>query len=177
MPVSIFEFVQTFAPMLKSLSDVLDKGAAHAKAKGFDPKILVEARLAPDMYPLWRQIEIACDTALTALALLQGRDPAKQGEIERNFDGLKARIEYTLEQLAAVRPADLEASGTRTVTIPLPDMNAKFVFSGLEYLRDWSLPHFFFHVVTAYDILRHNGVEIGKRDYMSEVGRYIKAAG
>ena len=177
MTVSLYDMsVGTFVPMLTSLSEVLDKGAEHARVKGFDPAILVEGRLAPDMYPLWRQIEIACDTASTAIALLQSREPPKQGEIGRSFDALKERIRVTLESLKAVAPADLDGSETCDVTIPLPDLKAKFVFSGLEYLRDWSLPHFYFHVVTAYDILRHMGVEIGKKDYMSGVGRYIRPA-
>lgn len=176
MAVPIYAFFESFAPMLKSLSDILDKGAEHARAQKSDPAKLVDGRLAPDMYPLALQIKIACDQADAAAAQLQGREPPAPEEIGHTFEALKARIEATLSNLAKVHAVDIEGSETRTVTIAVPDGSMKFVFSGLEFLRDWAIPHFYFHVVTAYDILRHNGVEIGKRDYLSHVGRYIRPA-
>jgi hypothetical protein len=176
MAVSIYHFFATFAPMLGNLSEILDKAAEHARAEKLDPVKLVDGRLAPDMYPLAMQIKIACDQSDAAIAQLQGRAPSAFPESGRTLEELKARVTATLDHLSKVHPADLEGSETRTITIPLPDGSAKFVFTGLEFLRDWALPHFYFHVVTAYDILRHNGVAIGKRDYLSHVGRYIRPA-
>ena len=174
MSISIYALaVDTFVPMLQSLSQILDKGAQHAKEKNLDPAMLPNARLAPDMYPLVKQVQIACDHASTAIAELAGNTPLHLEDNEQTIDELKARIAKTVEYLRSARTAAFEGAENRTITIPIPD-NMKFEMTGLEFLRDWALPHFYFHVVTAYDILRHNGVDIGKRDYLSHVAKYIR---
>ncbi len=165
--------VGSFVPMLTSLSAVLDKGAEHARAKKIDPATLIGARLAPDMYTLDKQIELACDNATNGLALILGKEPPRFGGSAAGFDALKARVAKANAWFESLKARDFEGTEDRAISMPLMD---KLVLEadGLSYLRDWVLPHFYFHVVTAYDILRHKGVEIGKRDYMGGVGRYIK---
>jgi hypothetical protein len=160
--------------MLKSLSNILDKGAEHASARKSDPAALVNARLAPDMYTLAQQVQIACDQAKDATARLTGQDAPQFENIEKTIDELKARIAKTIDYLQSVRAAAFKGAEDRKIIIPIPENNMEFEMNGLQFLRDWALPHFYFHVVTAYDILRHNGVDIGKRDYLSQVGGYIR---
>jgi hypothetical protein len=166
--------IETFAPMLRSLSEILDKGEEHARAKSLDPAVLAEGKLAPDMFNLIKQVQIACDFANSAAARLNGLEPPKAKNDERTLGELKHLIESTIRSLNEVRPADLDGSEKLEISIKIPDGSARFEMSGLEYLRDWALPHFYFHVVTAYDILRHAGVEIGKKDYLSNVGKYMR---
>jgi hypothetical protein len=169
---SIYTFaIETFAPMLRSLSEVLDKGAEHASAKKID---LVNARLAPDMYTLAQQVQLACGQAKDATAHLAGQEAPQFENDEKTLDHLKARIAKTIEYITSVRETAFEGAENREIIIPIPENNIEFVMNGVQFLRDWALPHFYFHVVTAYDILRHNGVDIGKRDYMSGVGKYIR---
>jgi hypothetical protein len=165
--------IDTFVPMLRSLSVVLDKGAEHARAKGLDPDSLVSARLAPDMFPLARQVQIACDQAKNGTARLIGQEPPPYEDGEKTLAELKVRIAKTLAYLDAIRPDHFEDARDRQIAFTL---NEEFALDmdGVQYLRDWALPHFYFHVVTAYDILRHNGVVIGKRDYLSHVGYAIQ---
>jgi len=165
---------ETFVPMLKSLSNILDKGAEHALAKKSDPAALVNARLAPDMYPLSQQVQIACDQASDATARLTGQAALQFENNEKTLDELKGRIAKTIVYLESVRAAAFEGAEDRKVIIPIPEDNMEFEMNGLQFLRDWALPQFYFHVVTAYDILRHNGVDIGKRDYVSHVGVYLR---
>ena len=173
MTVSIYTMaVDTFVPMLRSLSALLDKGAEHARAKGLDPDSLDNARLAPDMFPLARQVQIACDQAKNGTARLAGQEPPRFEDGEKTLAELKARIAKTLAYLDAIRPAQFEGALNRQIAFTLNEELA-LDMDGVQYLRDWALPHFYFHVVTAYDILRHNGVEIGKRDYLSHVGYAI----
>ena len=174
MKLSIYAIaVETFVPMLRSLSALLDKGARHASAKNLDPAVLVNARLAPDMYPLLKQVQIACDHAKNCAARLIGDEPPVFEDNEQTLDQLKARIAKTIDYLQSLRPAAFEGAEDRELKIPL--MNTlRLEADGLQFLRDWTLPHFYFHVVTAYDILRHNGVEIGKRDYLSQVASLIR---
>ena len=160
---------ETFVPMLRSLSSLLDKGAEHATAKKLDPATLVNARLAPDMFPLVQQVQIACDHAKGAAARLTGREPPRFEDNEKTLDELKARIAKTIDYVQSVPASAYEGAEDRAIKFPLIE-NLVFEANGFQYLRDWSLPHFYFHVVTAYDILRHNGIEIGKRDYLSHVG-------
>jgi hypothetical protein len=165
---------ETFVPMLKSLSNILDKGAEHARASKSDPAALVSARLAPDMYTLAQQVQLACDQATDATARLTGQDAPQFENIEKTIDELKARIAKTIDYVQSVRATAFEGAEDRKIIIPIPENNMEFEMNGLQFLRDWALPHFYFHVVTAYDILRHSGVDIGKRDYMSHVGGYIR---
>ena len=165
---------KTFVPMLRSLSNLIDKGAEHARANKSDPDALVTARLAPDMYTLAQQVQLACHQAVDATARLSGKDVAQLENNEKTLEELKVRIAKTINYVESVRPDAFEGAEDRKITIPIPENNMEFEMNGLQFLRDWALPHFYFHVVTAYDILRHNGVDIGKRDYLSHVGGYIR---
>ena len=174
MKISIYEFAtKTFVPMMQSLSNILDKGAEHARAKNSDPAALVNARLAPDMYTLSQQVRHACNHAKDATARVTGKEPPQFEDNEQTIEELKARIAKTVNYVDSVRAAAFEGAEDRKIIIPIPE-NMEIEMNGLQFLRDWALPHFYFHVVTAYDILRHNGVEIGKRDYLSHVGGYIR---
>jgi|HubBroStandDraft_1064217.scaffolds.fasta_scaffold18422_2 hypothetical protein len=167
--------VETFVPMLRSLSNILDKAAQYASAKKFDSAVLVTARLAPDMFPLSRQVQIACDHAKNAAARLTGQEPPRFADEEQTLDELKARVARTVDYVESVRPAAFQGAEDRDIKIALPN-NLRLEMKGLQFLRDWALPHFYFHLVTAYDILRHNGVEIGKRDYLSHAGASVRPA-
>jgi hypothetical protein len=168
--------IDTFVPMLRSLSEILDKGAAHASARKLDPAALVNARLAPDMYPLAKQVQQACDHAKNSTARLMGLEPPPFEDNEQTLDELKGRIAKTIDYLQKARAAAFEGAEDRELRIPLPN-NLQLEMTGVQFLRDWTLPHFYFHVVTAYDIIRHSGVDIGKRDYMSHVGAAIRPRG
>jgi len=162
--------VESFAPMLESLSAILDKGAAHAKDMKLD---LVNARLAPDMYTLSQQVQIACDHANNCIACLVGKEPYHSERNETTIDDLKTRIAKTIENLKSAEAADFEGAEDRDCSVPGPN-GMVFAMNGLQFLRAWALPHFYFHVVTAYDILRHNGVVIRKQDYLSQVGAFMR---
>ncbi|HUA36210.1 MAG TPA: DUF1993 domain-containing protein [Candidatus Binataceae bacterium] len=165
--------IETFVPMLQSLSQILDKGAQLARAKNLDDSTLPNSRLAPDMYPLIKQVQLACDHARDATARLTELTGPTFDDSEQTIDQLKARIAKTVQFLQSAPPAAFQGTEDRAIKIPIPD-NMAIEMTGLEFLRDWSMPHFYFHVVTAYDILRHHGVDIGKRDYLSYVGKYIR---
>ena len=165
--------IETFAPMLNTLSMLLDKGAAHVRAKGSDPNTLVGARLAADMYPLSTQVQLACHHPRDATARLTGSTPPKFENAELTFEDLKIHTENTVAYLKSLSPEAFDGAEDRKIEIPLLD-GLVFEANGCELLRDWSIPHFYFHVVTAYDILRHNGVAIGKRDYMNHIGPHIR---
>ena len=177
MKFSIYTMaVETFVPMLGGLSNILDKAAQHASAKQLDAAVLVNARLAPDMFTLAQQVQIACDHAKNATARLMGDEPPRFEDNEKTIDELKARIAKTIEYVRSARPAAFEGAEAREITIPLIEKLVLEV-NGVQLLKDWSLPHFYFHVVTAYDILRHHGVEIGKRDYLGHVAGFIHQRG
>ena len=162
---SMYEFlVPTANRMLGNLSALLDKAAAHAEAKKFDPANLMTARLAPDMHPFTRQVQIACDQAKGAAARLSGAEPPSYPDVEATIPELKARIAKTLEYVNSVDPAAFVGSEDRTVTLKSP--KGELQFSGIDYLRGFMLPNFYFHISMAYALLRHNGVEIGKFDYL-----------
>ena len=153
-----------FANMLRNLSAILDKAHAYAEAKKLDPATLPASRLIADMFPLSRQVQIACDTAKGAVAHLAGVEIPKHEDTEQTIAELKARIAKTLEFIESVPAARVDGSEEREVLIKLRGQDVKF--SGLQYLQGFALPNFYFHVVTAYDILRSNGVELGKRDFI-----------
>jgi uncharacterized protein len=165
--------IETFVPMLSTLSTLLDKGAEHASAKPIDAATLVSARLAPDMFPLVKQVQSACDHAKIAAARLTGREPPRFEDDEETLDQLKARIAKTIDYLKQTPATAFDGAEDRDIQLPLSDTMV-FEMKGFQFLRDWALPHFYFHLVTAYDILRHCGVDIGKRDYLSHVGKYIR---
>jgi len=165
MTLSIFEVaVPTFDRRLKALSAVIDKAAAHAEAKKIDPAALINDRLYPDMFPFWRQVQAATTHAANATARLAGADLPDFGDIDKTFDGLKARIEQALTAIHGFQPGDLAGGEERTVTLMVRGQERQM--AGLDYFLNSALPNFYFHVTTAYDILRHNGVEIGKRDFI-----------
>ncbi|MCX6129244.1 MAG: DUF1993 domain-containing protein [Proteobacteria bacterium] len=158
--------IGVFTRSLTNLQKFLDKAQAYAEAKKFDVEVLVNARLAPDMYPLVKQIQVACDTAKSTAARLAGMEPPKHEDNEKTFAELKARVTKVLNYLETVKPADLEGAEDRR--IPLPWAPGKWMQGG-DYLSEMALPNFYFHLTTAYNILRHNGVDIGKMDYIGNV--------
>ncbi len=175
MTISVYTLaVETFVSMLQSLGGVLEKGAVHARAKNLDPAGLVNARLAPDMYPLRLQIQNACGAASSSVARLMGEEAPPFENPEEDYDQLKARVANTIGYLKGLNATAFDGAEDRIIQIPLPTVPKMVEMNGIAFVKDWALPHFYFHVVTAYDILRNAGVEIGKRDYMSHVGRYIR---
>ena len=158
--------VPPLARSLTNLSGILAKAAAHAEANGIDPAVLLQARLYPDMFPLVRQVQIATDIARRGLARLAGVESAAMEDNEASFADLIGRIETTLTSLAAFSPEQID--GTETKPIELPIRGETLHFSGQSFLLLFVLPNVYFHVTTAYDILRHNGVELGKRDFLGE---------
>ncbi len=165
MPLSMSQAsVPVFTQMLSALSAVIDKALDHCGAKKIDPSVFVSARLAPDMLPFSRQVMIATDHAKGATARLGGREVPKFEDTESTLEELKARIAKTLDFIKTV-PADA-IDGSEKKDVMLTIGGNPLTLAGERYLLHFALPNFFFHVTTAYDILRHNGVEIGKRDYM-----------
>jgi uncharacterized protein len=153
-----------FKKSLSQLLHVMEKGVANAKARNFDTGVLTGARLAPDMLPFTKQIQLTSDFAKNSMARLAGVDPPKFEDNETTMEELLARVRKTIDYIDSVTPAALEGSETREIRIPLRDRTVEF--QGLTFLQYWALPNFFFHHVTAYNLLRHNGVDIGKRDYL-----------
>ena len=153
-----------FANTLKNLSAILDKAQAHCDAKKLDPKVFTGARLYPDMFPMARQVQAACDTAKGAVARLAGVAIPAHEDTEQTFEELKARIAKTIAFIQTVQPAQIDGSEEREVVLKMRSGEIKF--KGMQYLLGHALPNFYFHVTTAYDLLRHNGVEVGKRDYI-----------
>jgi hypothetical protein len=165
MKISMYQAsVPRFANTLRNLSAILDKAQAHAEAKKIEPVVFTQSRLAPDMFPLSRQVQIACDSAKGAAARLAGVEIPKHEDTEQTFAELKARIAKTLDFVESLKPAQIDGSEDREVVLKLRGQDVKF--NGLQYLLGFAYPNFYFHVTTAYNILRHNGVEIGKRDYI-----------
>ena len=165
---------ETFAPMLRALSSILDKGAAHARKQNLAPTALPAERLAPDMYTLAKQVQLACSNARECVEQLTGHPPKWFDENETTFDELKTHIATTIDYLAAIPKSSFDGAAKKEISIPLPDGDLAIVMNGTQFVRDWGIAHFYFHVVTAYDILRHNGVDIGKRDYLARVATYIR---
>jgi hypothetical protein len=149
---------------LTNLSAILDKASAHATAKKFDPEVLVQARLFPDMFPLSRQVQITCDTAKGAAARLAGIEIPKHEDNEVSLDELKQRIAKTLDFLKSIKADQLKGAESKTVELKFPSRTLSF--TGLSYLVDFVLPNFYFHESIAYALLRANGVEVGKMDFL-----------
>ncbi|TWB82673.1 hypothetical protein FBZ87_101382 [Nitrospirillum amazonense] len=165
MSLSMYQAsVPVFLRLLGNLSAILDKAVAHAEAKKIDPAVLVNARLAPDMHPLARQIQIASDAAKGAAARLAGVEVPSFADTESTFADLQARIAKTVDFLKSVTPAQIDGSEERTITLKIRGEDVPF--PGQAFLLFFAIPNFFFHVTTAYDILRHNGVELGKMDFL-----------
>jgi hypothetical protein len=153
-----------FINTLKNLSAILDKAQAHAEAKKIDPSVLTNARLFPDMFPLKRQVQITCDNAKGAVARLAGADIPKHEDTEETLVELKVRIAKTIEFVETIKPAQIDGSEERNIHLKLGSREVDW--KGMQYLLGFALPNFYFHVVTAYDILRHCGVDVGKRDFI-----------
>lgn len=165
MPLSMYQVsVPALLRMLSSLSAILDKAAAHAAARKIDPTVLLNTRLYPDMFPLVRQVQLATDFAKGAGARLAGIDPPKFPDTEAGFDELKARLAKTVDFLKGLKPAQIDGAEDRQITLTIG--GEPHTFKGQPYLVNFALPNFYFHVTAAYAILRHCGVEIGKRDFM-----------
>ena len=153
-----------FANTLRNLSAILDKAQAHAEAKKLDPAALGAQRLIVDMFPLSRQVQIACDTAKGAVARLAGVEIPKHEDTEKTFEELKARIAKTIAFIDGVKAAQVDGSEEKDIVMKLQGRDV--TFKGMQYLLGFAYPNFYFHVTTAYDILRHNGVELSKRDFV-----------
>lgn len=153
-----------FRKALVQLQHVMEKAVANAKARNFETSVFVGSRLAPDMFPFVKQVQLTSDFAKNSMARLLGVDPPKFEDNETTMDELFARLKKTIEYLDGIPESALEGSETRDIVIKLRDRTVEF--KGLPYLQYWALPNFFFHQVTAYNLLRHNGVDIGKRDYL-----------
>ncbi|TSA38726.1 MAG: DUF1993 domain-containing protein [Methylococcaceae bacterium] len=155
------------ARMLKNLSAILDKAESHAEAKKIDPTIFVNARLAPDMYPLSRQVQIATDMAKGCAARLAGIEVPSYGDNETTFAELQARIAKTIAFIDSVTAEQVNGSEEKMITLRTHTQELQFL--GQMYLLNFVMPNFYFHLTTAYAILRHNGVEIGKMDFVGNV--------
>jgi uncharacterized protein len=155
--------VPQFTKMLQNLARFFDKAAAHADQKKFDVNVLLQSRLAPDQFPLVRQVQVACDTAKLATARLTGREAPSHPDTEQTLDQLRARVESTIAYLSTATREDFAQAAERRIT--QPRWNGRSL-SGAEYAVQHALPNFYFHVTTAYALLRHNGVDLGKMDYL-----------
>lgn len=149
--------------MLSNLNGILDKAAAHADAKKFEMGVLLSSRLAPDQFDLTRQIQILCDTAKRGAAFLTGTEEPKHPDTEKTLTELRARVDAVSKYLAGFKPAQYEAAAKQKVTTPRWEGQW---LTGEEYVVNHMLPNFYFHLTTAYAILRHNGVDVGKKDYL-----------
>jgi hypothetical protein len=156
-----------FAHNLKNLAALLKTAEREAKARNIDPSVLVNARLAPDMHPLIRQVQIATDHAKGCCARLAGIENPVFVDNETSFADLQERIQRTLTFLAGFKASQFTGSEDKSIVMQFPI--GTVTFTGLDYLNGWALPNFFFHYSTAYNILRHNGIEIGKRDFLGAV--------
>ncbi|WP_454873967.1 DUF1993 domain-containing protein [Paraburkholderia xenovorans] len=152
---------------LTNLQVILGKAEAHAATKQIEPSVFTSGRLAPDMLPLTRQVYIASDTAKGCAARLAGVEAPKYEDFEQTFEELHARLQKTIDYLKEFKPAQIDGSEEHEITLKM--RTGPIEFTGLSYLLGFVLPNFFFHVTTAYDILRHNGVELGKLDYLGGI--------
>ena len=165
MTISMYQAsAPRFARMLRNLSALLGKAQAHVEARKLDGAAFTTYRLFPDMFPLTRQVQIACDQAKGAVSRLAGVEPPKHEDTEQTFADLKARIAKTLDFVESVSASKIDGSEAREVVLKL--RAGELRLKGLEYLFSHAYPNFYFHVTTAYNILRHNGVELGKKDFV-----------
>ena len=168
MTISMYQAsVPAMIKTLSNLRNLLEKALTHAEIKKIDPSVLVNARLYPDMFPLSRQVQIATDMAKGAASRLAGQEVPSYEDNEATFPELIARLDKTIVLLATFTPEDIDGSEDRTITLPMRDRT--LTFKGLPYLIDYVLPNVYFHTTTAFAILRHNGVEIGKKDFLGKV--------
>jgi len=168
MTVSVYDIsIPALSRGLTNLSAILDKAAAHAAAKKYDSIVLAQSRIYPDMHPLTRQVQIACDTAKGAAARLANLDVPKHEDTETTLDELKQRIANTLDFLKTMSAAQVNSAESRTIEIKFP--NGAWKFTAVAYITDFVLPNFYFHVSMVYALLRKSGVEIGKTDFLGAI--------
>jgi len=160
--------IPVFTQLLGGLKTVLAKAEAHATEKKIDPAVLLQSRLYPDMFSLLRQVQIASDFAKSVSARLAGVEVPKLEDNEQTFAELQTRIDWVLAYIGGLASSHFDAAATREIVTQAGTPREK-IFAGQSYLLNYGLPHFFFHATTAYAILRHNGVEVGKKDY---IGNY-----
>ena len=167
MTISMYQ--ASIPPLVRSLTNlaaILEKGAAHAEAKKIDPSVLIGFRLYPDMFPLSKQVQIASDVARRGAARLAGLEAPKIEDNETTFPELIARLESTTSYLETLTPDVIDGSEEKSITLPVGEQT--MTFKGMPYLLYFILPNVYFHVTTAYDILRHCGVELGKIDFLGK---------
>ncbi|WP_029584262.1 DUF1993 family protein [Bradyrhizobium sp. URHD0069] len=157
--------VPAFLQILNSLSGILGKAEAHCKAKNIQSDVLLGARLYPDMLPFTRQIQLVCDFAAKGCARLTNSEVPTTPDTEKTFDELKQRLANTIDYVKAFKPAQFDGGESRDVSFPAGPNNT-MTLKGQQFLNNFALPNFYFHAATAHGILRHNGVEIGKRDFL-----------
>lgn len=165
MAISMYQAsVPAFVQTLEALSKVLAKAEASCAARKIDPSVMVSARLAPDMFPLSRQVQIACDFAKGASARLAGAEVPAYADDEKTFAELQARIRKTLDFIATLKQGQIDGSEARDINLKVG--GKPITFKGQFYLVNFALPNYYFHLTTAYAILRHNGVDLGKGDFL-----------
>ncbi len=163
----LFEMtVPQFTKTLHNLNQMLGKAATYSETKKFEMDVLLNARLAPDQFSLIRQVQIACDTAKLCAARLTGKEAPTHSDTEKTLPEVKARIESTVQYLNTLSAKDFTGSETKQIT--QPRWEGKYL-TGHDYVLHHAVPNFYFHITTAYAILRHNGVDIGKKDYLGEI--------
>src|SRR3954465_2714360 len=167
MTISMYQAsAPRFANMLRTLSALIEKAEAHCAAKKVDAAAITAFRLYPDMFPFTRQVQIACDTAKGAVARLAGVDIPKHEDTEQTFAELKARIAKTIDFVESISAAKIEGSDDKEIVLQMRSGERRF--KGMQYLLGHAYPNFYFHVTSAYNILRHNGVEVGKADFIGQ---------
>ena len=165
MTISMYQAsVPTFIRTLTNLAEILKKGAAHAETHKIDPVVLLNSRLFPNMFALTRQVQIVTDMVKGCAARLAGQEPPSYEDKESSFPELIARIEKTIAYLKTFTPAQIDGSEEKSVSLKVGGQPMSFL--GLPYLLSYVLPNLYFHTTTAYNILRHNGVELAKKDYL-----------
>jgi hypothetical protein len=157
--------VPAFLQILGSLSGLLTKAEAHCKAKNIQPEVLLSARLYPDMLPFSRQIQLACDYATKGCARLTHSEVPSTPDTEKTFEELRQRLAKASDYVKAFKPAQFEGADTKEVTFPVGPTNS-MTLKGQQFLTAFAFPNFYFHAAIAHGILRHNGVEVGKRDFL-----------
>jgi uncharacterized protein len=168
MTISMYEtLIPVAIHKLGNLSAILQKAADHAKAKKIDESVFINARLFPDMFPLSRQVQIACDAAKAGAARLAEIEIPSFADTEQNFSELQTRIEKTIQFLQSIKPNQID--GKEELKISYNQHGRDHNYVGFPYLVNYVLPNIYFHITTTYAILRHNGVEIGKKDYLGKI--------
>jgi hypothetical protein len=162
--ITIYDQFVVFSDMLANLDKVLTKAEADCEARKIDPQVYLNDRLAPDMLPFLRQVQITSDQAKNGSSRLAGVEPPKWADDEKTFAELHARVQKTIAHLKAFKPQQFDGAESRAIELKFP--NATLSFTGKDYFFKFVVPNFYFHYTTAYDILRHNGVQIGKRDFL-----------